>query len=62
MAYLEISKKYLEKFYNVNKKEAIAKRDGIIFDDKKITSTFSSKSDFERYMKDNKKFCFYVII
>ena len=60
MAYLEISKKYLEKFYNGNLKEAVSNLDGILFDDKKIAASFVSRADFERYMKDNKQFCIYV--
>lgn len=62
MAYLEISKNYLEKYYNGNTKEAVANLDGILFDEKRIASAFVSKADFERYMKDNKQFCIYVEI
>ena len=41
MAYLELSKKYIDKYYNGNKKDAIKAKDGIIFDDEKVKNAFS---------------------
>ena len=59
---LELSKSYVNKYYNGDLKKAINEKDGIVFDSKKIALTFGSLKEFERYKKDNSIFCHYVNI
>ena len=61
MEYLELSKKYICKFYNGNKKEAIKAKDGILFNSEKVERTFRDGWDgFFRYMNENKNYCYFV--
>jgi hypothetical protein len=61
MVYLELSKNYINKHYNSNKKEAIKAKDGIIFDDEKVENAFSDGwSGFFRYMNDNRQYCYFI--
>lgn len=61
MSYLELSKKYIDKCYNGNKKEAIKAKDGIIFDDEKVKKAFSDGwNGFFRHMNNNKQYCYFV--
>ena len=61
MMYLELSKNYINKHYNDNKKEAIKAKDGIIFDDEKVKNAFSDGwNGFFRYMNDNRQYCHFV--
>lgn len=61
MMYLELSKNYINKCYNGNKKEAIKAKDGIVFDDEKVKNAFSDGwNGFFRYMNDNRQYCYFV--
>lgn len=61
MIYLELSKKYIEKHYNNDKKKAIQAKDGIIFNDEKINKSFGDGwTGFYRYMKDNRQYCYFI--
>lgn len=61
MVYLELSKNYINKHYNGNKKEATKAKDGIIFDNEKVNKTFSDGwNGFFRYMNDNRQYCYFV--
>lgn len=61
MAYLELSKKYIDKYYNGNKKDAIKSKDGIIFDDEKVKNAFfDGWNGFFRYVNDNKQYCYFI--
>lgn len=58
--FLEISKSYVMKFYDGDLKAAIKEKDGIIFDNDTIISSFGSLKEFERYKNDNSIFCHYI--
>ena len=61
MVYLELSKNYINKYYNGNKKEAIKVKDGIIFNDEKVNKTFSDGwKGFFRHKENNKQYCYFV--
>jgi hypothetical protein len=61
MVYFELSKNYINKHCNSNKKEAIKAKDGIIFDDEKVKNAFSDGwSGFFRYMNDNRQYCYFI--
>ena len=61
MKIIELSKSYVNKFYDGNFGKAIAEQDGIVYDDKKIKLAFNfgngTFKDFNRYMKANTKVC-----
>lgn len=61
MAYLELSKKYIDKYYNGNVKEAAKEKDGVVFDDEKVKNAFSDGwNGFFRYVNDNKQYCYFI--
>lgn len=63
MEIIEISKKYLKKFYNNDISLIIGCKDGIVFNDELIKKAFNRGNgtilDFKRYMNNNKIFCYY---
>lgn len=63
MLVLELSKNYINIFYNGDFKKAIKENDGVLFNDEVIKNAFSngngSLEDFRRYVKNNKCFCKY---
>lgn len=63
---LEISKDYLQKFYNSNLKEAIAEKDGVLWTSERIKKAFNfgngTEKDLKKYIKTNEKYCIFVKI
>lgn len=62
----EIGKSYVKKFYNGNLKQCIQEKDVIIWTDERIKKAFNfgngTIKDLNRYMHDNKEFCYFVEI
>lgn len=63
MKVLEMSKKYVEEYYNNNFYEAIKNLDGVLFDDLTIKAAFRNGSgkvsDLKRYINNNRLLCKY---
>ena len=62
--YLEIGKSYIKKFYNGDLAAAVKKKDGILWDEKRIKAAFNNgngtQKDLKRYIKHNKKYAYFV--
>lgn len=63
---LELSKKYINDFYDGDAVKAARAADGIIFDAERIKKSFNagrgSAADFIRYATRNIKYCYYYDI
>lgn len=63
---LEIGKIYVRDFYNGNLEECIQKRDGIDWTQERIQAAFNggngTEKDLRRYINDNSKYSYFVII
>jgi len=61
---LEISKSYVQKFYNGKLQEAVKQKDGILWTDEKIKNTFNcgngTVKDLQKHIRYNRKYCYFV--
>lgn len=59
---LEIGKSYVDRFYNGDLCECVRRKDGNAWTQEKILKCFKSEKRFNEYIKENKKYSFFVSI
>lgn len=63
---LEISRDYVRDFYGGNLQECLQERDGVDWMPERIKAAFNggngTQKDLGRYMEDNKKYAYFVMI